>query len=175
MASNESVKLTRLIQAVSKAMGEQAVAAIQITRETETMKRESEQVAQAMIEQSRAVKDMTTATQNISRQIHLIAQSNLQHSHAVENVVRSLGETRHITDRNARRVNETLGATTALLDLAGSLAETMDQLSAPNSNGSSDDARSRRGRKRQRSNGKAPAGSSQSPEVSAEALNEPKA
>jgi hypothetical protein len=120
---------------------------------------------------------MTTVTQAISKQIHLISQSNLQHSHRVESVVSSLGETRHITDRNARRVNETITATTALLDSAGLLVETMDQLSTPNSNGSNDDNRSGKGRKRQRSNGKAPSErtSRQSPEVSSEALHEPDA
>ena len=177
MVSNESVKLTRLIQSVSKAMGEQSVAAIQITRETETMKRESQQVAQAMVEQLRAVKDMSTATKNISKQIHLIAQSNLQHSHSVENIATSLTETRHITDRNARRVNETIGATTALLDSAGVLAETMNRVSVMNPNGSADETGSRKGRKRQRSNGKAPSESTSrnSPEISTDALHDPKA
>ena len=121
--SKEAERLARMIAGVSRAMGEQATAATQITTAANSMRQQGDQLAKAIGEQARAARDMTAATTNISKEIGLITRANRQHLISAEQVLGTLADIRHITERNAQGVKATLSGTTNLIERARQLAE----------------------------------------------------
>jgi metal-dependent amidase/aminoacylase/carboxypeptidase family protein len=120
------------------------------------MKQQSEQVARAMAEQARAMRDTRDATNNISQQVQQIMKANAEYAASADSIRVSLGETRSITDRNARTANDAIQATTSLLDAAQQLSKIMDQIEkgGAGSNGSTDlSNRKRRSRKNEPGDG----------------------
>ena len=83
-------------------------------------------------------------------------KENTEHAASADSIRVSLAETRSITDRNARTVNDTIQATTSLLGAAQQLSTIMDQIEkgGPGSNGSPDlSNRKRRSRKNEPGDG----------------------
>jgi methyl-accepting chemotaxis protein len=137
-----------MITIVTKATGEQAVSARQITGETDVMRQQSEQLARAVSEQARATKETREATANISQQVRLIAQANIHNALSAESIRESLAEARHVTDRNASTATDTLNATTTLLGSALELSNIMDKMNTDRlgSNGSAGQSAKKRSR-----------------------------
>ena len=73
------------------------------------------------------MREMITAAQSTARQIKLITRANVEHSTTSEGLVRSVGEIRQITDRNATGVKETRGGTEDLLRRAQALMALMNR------------------------------------------------
>jgi hypothetical protein len=115
-----------MIAGVSRAMGEQAVAAAQISTAANSMRQQGEQLSKAIGEQARAARDMTAATTSISKEVGLITRSNRQHLASAEQVLGTLTDIRHITERNAQGVKDTLSGTANLLARAQQLAEVVN-------------------------------------------------
>ena len=67
------------------------------------------------------MRDMISAAQNTAKQIKLITKANIDHSTVSSSLLRSVGEIRQITDRNAEGVKQTRGGTADLLRRAQAL------------------------------------------------------
>ena len=73
------------------------------------------------------MRDMIGSAQTTAKQIKLITKANVEHSSTSEHLVRSVGEVRQITDRNASGVKETRGGTEDLLRRAKALTALVQQ------------------------------------------------
>jgi methyl-accepting chemotaxis protein len=113
--SKETERLSLQIAGVTRAIGEQARAAAEISTATKSMSQQSLQVAKAMEEQTRSVTDMTRATQSVAKEIAFIARSNREHLGGAQKIQDTLTDIRAITERNARGVKATLGRSEGLL------------------------------------------------------------
>ena len=99
----------RVAARVSKATGEQATAAREITAATESMRVQCEQASRAGKEQTVAMREMSLATQNTVKQMKLITAANREHSTVAASIQGSLGELRELSDRNVRRIQQAVG------------------------------------------------------------------
>jgi len=115
-----------MIAQVSGAMREQSTAAVDITRNGESMRQQADQAARALKEQARAMKDMTTASANTARQIKMITHANREHSTAAGGILTELGELRRIAERNASGAKQTRATTAELLRRAEALTGVTD-------------------------------------------------
>jgi methyl-accepting chemotaxis protein len=125
--AKEAERLAQLIGGVSKAMGEQANAAGQITGAVDGMRRQSEQMAKAMMEQARATKDMTGVTQNVAKRIAMVTRSNQEHLAASSAIAGNLVELRAVTDRNAGSMKEAKQVVGSLQDSCKNLLDLVER------------------------------------------------
>ena len=86
---------------------------------SEGMRVQADQAARAVKEQALTMRDMISAAQNTAKQIKLIAKANVDHSTVSTSLVRSVGEIRQITDRNAEGMKQTRGGTADVLRRRG--------------------------------------------------------
>ena len=93
----------------------------------EGMRVQAEQASRAIKEQARTMRDMISAAQTTAKQIKVITKANLEHSTVSNSLLRSVGEIRQITDRNASGVKQTRGGTEDVLRRAQALAALVEQ------------------------------------------------
>jgi methyl-accepting chemotaxis protein len=112
---------------VAAAVKDQAKATGEVASAAEGMRAQANEAARAVKEQSRTMRDMITAAQSTAKQIKLITKANVDLFSVSSSLVRSVGEIRQITDRNASGVRETRGGTADLLRRAQSLTALVER------------------------------------------------
>ena len=81
------------------------------------------------------MRERISSAHSTAKQIKLITKANVEHSTTSEGLVRSVGEIRQITDRNANGVKETRGGTEDVLRRAQALLALMDRQGHTRPNG----------------------------------------
>jgi methyl-accepting chemotaxis protein len=111
------------------------------------MRVQAEQAARAVKAQARTMRDMITSAQSTAKQIKLITKANAEHSTVSAALLRSVGEVREITNRNATGVKQTRGGTDDLLRRAQALTAMVERpaKSRPNGRGERPNGRASRG------------------------------
>ena len=116
-------------------MKEQAKASGEMATAADGMRVQAEQASRAVKEQARTMRDMIAAAQSTAKQIKLITKANVEHSTVSDSLLRSVGEIRQITDRNATGVKQTRGGTEDLLRRAQALAALVERPAHARPNG----------------------------------------
>ena len=81
------------------------------------------------------MRDMIALAQSTAKQVKLITKANAEHSTVSTSLLRSVGEIRHITDRNASSVKQTRGGTEDLVRRAQALATLVEPPTPQRPNG----------------------------------------
>ena len=126
--SKEAIQLARQISEINKAVSEQANASAEIATATQNMRLQSDQVTKAMREQARTSREMSVAVTTVSKEALRITNANRDHLDAADRIRNGVSELRQITNRNAEGVKATLTSTSGLADRARRLGEITDSM-----------------------------------------------